>query len=169
MSFGEKLKERRLACRMTLESLAILVGTSRQTIQRYESGRIARPPYERIRSLATALGVTPGELLGWQSDNATANEEKSAPQDTYIVVTDDAMVYDRILEHDHVYYAPQEHIRNGALVVGKLGGTPIVRHYWQTDAGIILTAAAPDVPPIVLTPDTDWTFLGVATIMHTAL
>lgn len=50
---------------LTLDELAERVGTSKQTIHRYENGTIANIPKSKVESLARALGVTPSELMGW--------------------------------------------------------------------------------------------------------
>ena len=63
-----KLKELRKSKGMTLDELAELVGTSKQTIHRYENGVITNIPPAKIETLASALGTTPQELMGWDSD-----------------------------------------------------------------------------------------------------
>ncbi len=63
-----RLKELRKERNMTLDELAELVGTSKQTIHRYENGIITNVPPKRVESLATALGTTPQELMGWEED-----------------------------------------------------------------------------------------------------
>lgn len=60
-----KLRELRLAQNMTLSELAERVGTSKQTIHRYENGTITNIPPERVEKLARALLTTPSELMGW--------------------------------------------------------------------------------------------------------
>ncbi len=50
---------------LTLEELAVKVGTSRQTIHRYENGTISNIPPEKVMALAEALETTPAELMGW--------------------------------------------------------------------------------------------------------
>ena len=60
-----KLKELRKSRGMTLDELAEIVGTSKQTIHRYENGIINNVPPDRVVSLASALGTTPSELMGW--------------------------------------------------------------------------------------------------------
>ena len=65
---SSRLKEIRKQKKMTLEDLARKLGTSRQTIHRYENGTITNIPPEKIELLAEALGTTPSELMGW--DNA---------------------------------------------------------------------------------------------------
>ena len=60
-----RIKEIRKSKRVTLEALAAAIGTSKQTVQRYETGVIANIPTERIAMMAEALSVTPSELMGW--------------------------------------------------------------------------------------------------------
>ncbi len=62
-----KIRELRKAKGMTLESLARELGTSKQTIQRYETGAISNIPREKAEAIARVLGTTPAELLGWES------------------------------------------------------------------------------------------------------
>lgn len=66
---GARLRELRKAQGMTLEELAMSIGTSKQTVQRYEKGVISNIPTEKIEALARALGTTPGSLLGWDGDD----------------------------------------------------------------------------------------------------
>lgn len=56
-------KKRRQEVHMTLEEVAKIVGVSRQTIQRYESGIIASIPSDKIEKLAIALRTTPAYLM----------------------------------------------------------------------------------------------------------
>ena len=63
-----RLKELRKSKGMTLDELAELIGTSKQTIHRYENGIITNVPPEKVESLAVALGTTPQELMGWEDD-----------------------------------------------------------------------------------------------------
>lgn len=54
-----------MACGFTLEELAKKIGTSKQTIHRYESGVISNIPSDKIEALAAALKTTPAYLMGW--------------------------------------------------------------------------------------------------------
>ena len=69
-----RLKELRKARGLTLDSLAEMVGTSKQTIHRYENGVISNIPHERVKSLAIALGTTPSELMGWEKESVSDAE-----------------------------------------------------------------------------------------------
>lgn len=64
---SNNLKKLRKDRRMTLEELAEAIGTSKQTIHRYENGVIANVPPDKVVQLAQTLGVTPAELMGWES------------------------------------------------------------------------------------------------------
>ena len=69
---SSKLKELRKSKGLTLDELAELVGTSKQTLPRYENGIITNVPPEKVESLAEALGTTPSELMGWDEEPAVA-------------------------------------------------------------------------------------------------
>lgn len=60
------LKRLRKERKMTLDELAAAIGTSKQTIHRYENGIITNVPPEKVSKLAAALGVTPSVLMGWE-------------------------------------------------------------------------------------------------------
>lgn len=66
MTINENIRKLRAERGLTLESLGKAVGVSKQTIQRYENGQISTIPYDKILSLASALNVTPGYLMGWE-------------------------------------------------------------------------------------------------------
>ena len=63
---GERIRNLRKERHMSLEQLAELIGTSRQTVHRYETGVIANIPHEKIEAMARALGTTPSSLMGWE-------------------------------------------------------------------------------------------------------
>lgn len=67
MNKHKNIKENRLAMNMTLEELANKVGTSKQTIQRYESGVISNIPTDMIEKIAEALNTTPAIIMGWET------------------------------------------------------------------------------------------------------
>ncbi len=74
---GNTLRKLRREKKMTQETLAVAVGTSKQTIQRYESGVIANIPPERIEALALALGTTPSVLMGWEPEKNVWDEAEN--------------------------------------------------------------------------------------------
>ncbi len=70
MTVGEKIKRKRLSLGYTLEELATRVGTSKQTVFRYETQEITNIPAEKIELIASALGTTPSYLMGWESEES---------------------------------------------------------------------------------------------------
>lgn len=69
MSIGAKIKELREARNMSLDEVAKLCKTTRQTIYKYENGIVTNIPYDRIILLSTALNTTPANLLGLNQDH----------------------------------------------------------------------------------------------------
>ena len=65
---SEKIKFLRKSKGMSLEQLAELVGTSRQTVHRYENGTITNIPHDKVEALARALDTTPARLMGWEDE-----------------------------------------------------------------------------------------------------
>ena len=57
-----KMREARIARRMTQEELAAAVGVAPAMISRYESGRVS-PPTEKLQRISAVLGVSAEELL----------------------------------------------------------------------------------------------------------
>lgn len=68
------IKSLRKKKNMTLEELAEKVGTSKQTIQRYESGKISNIPSDKIELLAKYLDTTPAKLMGWEISRESESE-----------------------------------------------------------------------------------------------
>ena len=69
MSIGAKIRELREARNMSLDEVAKLCKTTRQTIYKYENGIVTNIPYDRIILLSNALNTTPANLLGLESNN----------------------------------------------------------------------------------------------------
>ena len=77
-----KLKELRRARGLTLEEIAERIGTSRQTIHRYENGIITNIPPDKVVSLADALGTTPASLMGWDTNEMFGRYDNIMPIST---------------------------------------------------------------------------------------
>ncbi|MBQ8908395.1 MAG: helix-turn-helix domain-containing protein [Clostridia bacterium] len=65
MSVGKNIEKYRRARGLSMEELGRMLGVSRQTVFRYENGKIENIPHERLEKIATALQVTPSQLYGW--------------------------------------------------------------------------------------------------------
>lgn len=66
MTLGSRIKALRQDLEMTLEDVALKVGVTRATIQKYENGIIGNIPSDKIELLAKALNTTPAYLMGWE-------------------------------------------------------------------------------------------------------
>ena len=66
---NERIKLLRKEKGLSLEQLAEMIGTSRQTVHRYETGVITNIPSEKVEAMAKALGTTPQSLMGWEEES----------------------------------------------------------------------------------------------------
>lgn len=65
MKKGERIRARREAMGLSQTALADLIGESKQTLYKYESGIISNIPSDKIESIASALKVSPAWIMGW--------------------------------------------------------------------------------------------------------
>ena len=150
MNTGKTIKGRRLSLGYTLEELATRVGTSRQTIHRYETGEISNIPPEKIEAIAKALDTTPSHLMGWDTETRSkkANARGIVPiigeiacgvpiyadenVESYVcadgVEADfclrahgDSMAGARIYDGDLVFVKSQSTVKNGEIAVVVIG------------------------------------------------
>lgn len=180
MAFGDILRQKRRAAHLTMETLAAAVGTTRQTIYRYESGIIQTPPYDKVEALAAALLCSPAELLGWGEDpaisetlgqaNAALTDEGA---DLTVTAMDDAMSGDRILERDTVYVRRGAGGGEGGIYAVQIDGVTVLRRMTVSAAGdsVVLWASNPAFPPMVLSGEEcrRLEILGRAFLLQTAL
>ena len=72
-SIGNKLKTLRENKKLTLDEVAQKIGTSRQTLFKYENGIVTNIPSNKIEDLAGIYGVSPAYLMGWEDDKHIRN------------------------------------------------------------------------------------------------
>lgn len=76
MEIGKRIKAKRKEIGMTLEEVGKIVGVSKQTIQRYETGEIANIPYDKLELLAKALHCNGADFFfGYEFNQDKYNEE----------------------------------------------------------------------------------------------
>ena len=85
MSVGQRIALAREQRNMTLEEVARLCETTKQTIFKYENGIVTNIPYEKIVLLSKALDVSPSYLFGWE-------EEKSSPSEPQLTEGEQLML-----------------------------------------------------------------------------
>lgn len=68
MTIGDRMKIRRLELKLVQEDVALIVGVTKQTIQKYENNIITNIPSDKIELIAKALNTSPAYLMGWEDD-----------------------------------------------------------------------------------------------------
>lgn len=87
MNIGERIRTLREKNEMTQTELAQKIGSTKQTIYKYENGVVTNIPYDKLILLAKALKTTPAALMGWKdeeknnSSDLTARDERDIKQD----------------------------------------------------------------------------------------
>ena len=76
-NMGDRIKRLRSENNMTLEELGNKVGVGKSTVRKWENGIIANMRRDKIASLASALGVSPAYLMGWESVLPPSENTKS--------------------------------------------------------------------------------------------
>ena len=70
MNLGEKIRVSREKTGLTLEELGKKCGTTKQTIYKYETGKVTNIPLDRLMKIADAVDVSASYLMGWEDINA---------------------------------------------------------------------------------------------------
>lgn len=65
MTLGEKIKAARERAGLTQEELGKKCSTTKQTIYKYETGKVTNIPIDRLELIAQILDVSSSFLLGW--------------------------------------------------------------------------------------------------------
>ncbi len=68
------MKIRRKELDLSYQELADKTGISKSTLQRYETGRIAKIPVEKAKIIAKALDISPEQLMGIKSKSEPSAE-----------------------------------------------------------------------------------------------
>ena len=74
MTIGHRIKSARERKDMTLDEVAKLCNTTKQTIFKYENEIVTNIPYDKIVLLSKALDVSPSYLFGWEEKKVSPNE-----------------------------------------------------------------------------------------------
>lgn len=67
MNIGERIKLLRTTNNKTLDELALYIGTTRQTVFKYENSIITNIPSDKIEKIAQYFNVSPSYLMGWEN------------------------------------------------------------------------------------------------------
>lgn len=173
---GSRLKSIRLERGMTLEELGEAIGTSKQTIHRYENGIIDNIPRAKIEALASALKVTPAVLMGW-SEGAPIEAKRlpmlgeiscgkpifaSEEHDGYVITANidadfcltahgDSMIGARIYDGDIVFIQSTDTVRDGEIAAVIIGDEATLKrvYYYPKEEKLVLSPENPKYAPLV--------------------
>jgi len=85
---GQRIKDKRIALKMTLIELGDRVGVGASTVRKWETGYIKDMRSDKIQKVAAALEVTPAYLMGWEVDPETVKRVSELLQnDTRTTIT----------------------------------------------------------------------------------
>ena len=72
MTIGERIRELRKARGMSQEEVAKAIGSTKQSVHKYESGLVSNIPKDKVETMATLFSVKPDYLLGWSEKKSGA-------------------------------------------------------------------------------------------------
>lgn len=167
MEMGGKLKKRRLELGLTLKDVGNLVGVSKSTVMKWETGFIENMRRDNVALLAKALRVSPLWIMGMDEPESilslktkkvpllgtiAAGEPIYAYEDcrTYVEVDEcldvdfclqvkgDSMVDARINNGDVVFVRKQSAVDDGEIAVVLLDNEATLKRFYKNNGGIIL-------------------------------
>ena len=182
MEMGGKLKKRRLELGLTLEDVGNLVGVSKSTVMKWETGFIENMRRDNVALLAKALRVSPLWIMGMDEPESilslktkkvpllgaiAAGEPIYAYEDcrTYVEVDEcldvdfclqvkgDSMVDARINNGDVVFVRKQSAVDDGEIAVVLLDNEATLKRFYKNNGGIILKPENSNYQPRYYTAD----------------
>lgn len=89
MNENLKLKDRRIELGLTMDEVANIVGVSKSTVSKWESGHIENMKRDKISLLAKALNVSPLYIMGLDdsfsvSDSSTEENKSPSNLDSFL-------------------------------------------------------------------------------------
>lgn len=93
MSKGARLKKLRSQKGITLEEAGRLIGTSKQTLYKYENDIITNIPIDKIEALAKLYSVSESYIMGWESPS----EKQKIPKDLKQILEEEEITLDGML------------------------------------------------------------------------
>lgn len=164
MSWGDRIKKRRLELGLTLEEVGSMVGVTKSTVKKWENGDIKNIKRDNIEPLANALRVHPLWIMGLENNTryktkkvpvlgtvATGEPifteenydvyievDKDMPVDFCLKVRGDSMKDARILDGDIVFVRKQPAVENGEIAVVLIDDDVTLKKFYKNNGGIIL-------------------------------
>ncbi len=107
MKLHERIKERRIAMGLTLFDVAIALGVSEATAQRYESGEIKNLKHDTVLELSKIFRCSPSYLMGWE-DATLADTPMNLGEKRLPLLGEIAAGRPILAEENIEYYSPAE-------------------------------------------------------------
>ncbi len=152
MHLSDLLRDKRQQLGMTMEQVAQIVGVSRATIHRWESGITKKISSDKIALLAEALGLSVGMLHSLNSTevNVAPLPKPLIGETTYsLLVTDESMT-PLLYPGDTVWFSPAEEIQKGDIVSVRVGNQLLIRYIHPQSNGYLLVPANHHHSPITI-------------------
>lgn len=178
MNLGEKIKNRRLELNMTLEEVGKIVGVTKSTVMKWESGYIENMRRDKIALLAKALRVSPLWIMGWDDEDIKAEVnsipiigtiaagtpllaeqniedyfriDNSIKADFALRVKGDSMVGAGIFPGDIVFIKQQNTLENGEIGAILIENEATLKKFYKEKNTIVLQPENDMYKPIILT------------------
>ena len=178
-NFGQNLRSMRKERGMSMADLAERIGTSRQTVHRYESGVISNVPPERVEAIAATLGTSPSRLMGWGVEKQRHGSMHAVPMlgeiacgaplqvneeyDSYVMANSgiqadfclrakgDSMEEARIYDGDIVFVRSQDIVDEGDIAAVIIDDEATLKrvYYNREEERIVLMPANPRYAPLI--------------------
>lgn len=78
-TIGERIRSIRISKNLTQEEVGKHIGTTKQTLYKYETGIITNIPIDKIDAIARLFDVSPAYLMGWDEEETTTERTLSIP------------------------------------------------------------------------------------------
>lgn len=178
MNLGDKIKNRRLDLDLTLQEVADIVGVSKSTVQKWESGNIENMKRDKIALLAKALNVSPlfimgiddremknktnripligtiaagAPILAEQNIEDYFNLDSSVKADFALKIKGDSMLGAGIFPGDVVFIRQQSKLENGEIGAILIEDEATLKKFYRKENTIILQPENDIYQPMIFT------------------
>ncbi len=117
MTIGERIKQQRLACRMSQDEVARAIQVTKQAVFKYESGIVTNIPMDKIEKMAQLFRVSPAYLMGWEERKQDVSTERARPTFPIYHVADE--LWQKISQLDEIDHGKVDAFVSGLLAAEK--------------------------------------------------
>lgn len=178
MDLGNKIKNRRQELGLTLEEVGKIVGVSKSTVMKWETGYIENMRRDKIALLAKALKVSPLWIMGIDEPDILTYKTKKVPMlgeiaagepmlvaeqmaeyyvevdeelqvDFCLKVKGDSMKDARINDGDVVFIRKQPTVENGEIAAVLIDNEVTLKRFYRNDGLIMLKAENAKYQPLM--------------------